>query len=1210
MSTAALGSVAHPMTLPLAACTDPTQVGGKAINLARLANAGFNVPDGFVVTTAGFCACREAGRVSEALAAEIAERYRAIGSPPVAVRSSATAEDLADASMAGQYETYLNVRGEQQVIDAVQRCWASLDTERTRSYLAEHEIPLEHVAMAVVVQKLIAADTAGVLFTVNPRSGDEQQMLIEANWGLGDTVVSGEAQPDTLALARADGQVVESNIADKRLMLRPGAQANESVPEADRQRPCLNSHDVHALWRLGMEIHDHFGRPQDVEWAIADGQVYLLQSRAITTLGEIAALRRVEQDARDHVRRALAEGRGPWVPHNLAETLPAPTPLTWSLMRRFLRGSGGLGAMYREVGFEPGPSVSDEPFVDLIGGRICMDLSRAPEMFFADFPFEYDPDMLREDPDAGQSPPTVPSGGVRQRMRIGRKLAAVHQRVDRLAEQFDQRLESELIPQFMQWVGDERHVELASLSNDDLLAVLDAREQKVMGEFAPMSLLPTLIIAQLLADLKTLLRENLFERDADDLAQRLGAGGPPDLTVKANHGLYQVARGQITLDQWLEDNGHRAPEEFDLATPRWRERPDDALQLARSLREGADPLEKHKALAARTAELGREIRVELPAHAHGAFDRLTDLVHRYMRFREDAKHYLMHGYELLRQTALEAGRRLGIGEDVFYLTTDELRAALEHGYASIDRIRRRKAEHAAVRKLHLPHLIDATTVDLIGQAPPAEGGDRLDAFSLSAGVGAGPARLVDRPEAGRDLGTGYVLVCHSTDPSWTPLFVNAAGLVLESGGSLSHGAVVAREMGIPAVVLPNARHRLAEGQTVTVDGNHGAVMHGEMTAQAAEPEDIPDAEDTRISAHRMPPPVGRVERIGARVRNLALAVWAVYFLMVFLPFISPAVLYRPTMQLFDAVLWPLIPLFGPVGAVAAISVGLAVAIMLMQRLMTDHRRLVTAKRRADALKKDAKRYPPDSPRHNALLAATGGVQGRMIAAAFLPLAIVLGPLVMILMWMPVRVAPGVMNHPPGTAINVKATVDSGFLQPVSIELADGLSLVGSDATQKLQPIRQILADYKSELEDEKAQLAAGSKAQLLAYDTALAREIQSLEAFLGDIPDQTLTWTVATPEDQPGVYPVAIEAPNHAPMQMHIVVGKDLPPDPGMAGALGRPDGVSSTTVAYPGRQPYELVFFEPFALAGWHWDIGWLGVYIITYVPAMFAAKWALRIP
>jgi pyruvate,water dikinase len=1205
-----LHAAALPLTLPLPACIDPTQVGGKAINLARLINAGFNVPDGFVVTTAGFRACREVGRVSDDLAAQIAERYQAMGAPPVAVRSSATAEDLAEASMAGQYETYLNVEGEQGVVEAVQQCWASLDTDRTRSYLAEHGIALEQVTMAVVVQRQVPADAAGVLFTANPRTGDEQQMLIEANWGLGDTVVSGVAQPDTLTIDWEDGQVVESHIADKRVMLRPGGASAESVTDDDRDRPCLSSPDVDALWRLGQRIHEHFGRAQDVEWAKVGEELFVLQSRAITTLEEMAALRRVEAEARRQAREALEEGRGPWVPHNLAETLPAPTPLTWSIMKRFL-GSGGLGTMYREAGFEPGPAVSDEPFVDLIGGRISMDLSRAAEMFFADFPFEYDPDQLREDPDAGQSPPTIPTGGVRQRLRIGRKLAAVRKTVDRLADQFDQRLESELIPQFMQWVEAEREADLTALDAEQLMATLRAREEKVMSRFAPMSLLPTLIIAQVMAELNALLRENLFEQDTKGLAQRLAAGGQPDLTVQANHGLYQVAQEQMTLDRWLAEHGHRAPEEFDLATPRWRERPEDARRLAEALREGADPLEKHHELATRTEELVAETRASLPGHAQKTFDRHIALLHRYMRFREDAKHYLMHGYELLRQTTLEAGRRLAIGEDVFYLTDEELASALEQGYVSLDRINRRKAEHRAARNLVMPHLIDEHTVDQIGRAAPVLGGDRLDAFSLSAGVGCGPVRIVDRPEEGRDLGTGYVLVCRSTDPSWTPLFVNAAGLVLESGGSLSHGAVVAREMGVPAVVLPNARTRLTDGQTVTVDGNHGAVIPGEAAADQAEREGVASPEDTRIAEDRLPPPPGRIERIGARVRNVALVLWAVYFVLAFLPYISPLWVYRPTMQVLDALLWPLVPAFGPVGAVAVISVGLAIGIMVLQRLATDHRRLVAAKRRANALKREAKRFPPDSPRHAALLAGTGGVQGRMIAAAFLPLAILLGPLIMILLWLPVRVAPGMFNPEPGATINVQAAVDSDYDQPVAIELGEGLSLPGGQqVTQRTQPIRQVLTEYQSRLQQERAQLAAPTIAEQLALDAALVRELRSLDDFLKNIPDQTLSWAVATPEGEPGIYPVSIQTPDHPPMAMHIVVGEDLPPDPGMAGAIGRPGGVATTTVVYPGRQPYELIFFQPFAFAGWGWDIGWLGVYIITYVPAMFAAKWALRVP
>lgn len=329
------------MVQDLADCRDKLLVGGKAINLGNLMRAGFAVPGGFVVTTAAYRVAR--GRsMNVTLEEEIRIAYQRMGGGMVAVRSSATAEDLSDASMAGQYETFLNIEGEQALLDAIRACWASLDSPRTRTYLAEHGIELAAVAMAVVVQRLVAAEVAGVMFCANPRTGSRREMLIEASWGLGEAVVSGRVQPDVLHVDRQTGRVVEAVIADKQLCIRPGSHEEQPVPDDQRRVACLKSADVAKLWELGRHAQDHFGSPQDIEWAIQDGQPYLLQSRPITTLAAAEACEQLLQSTRQRLRGLLDEGRGPWVLHNIGETVPHPTPLTWSVIKRFMSGSGGL----------------------------------------------------------------------------------------------------------------------------------------------------------------------------------------------------------------------------------------------------------------------------------------------------------------------------------------------------------------------------------------------------------------------------------------------------------------------------------------------------------------------------------------------------------------------------------------------------------------------------------------------------------------------------------------------------------------------------------------------------------------------------------------------------------------------------------------------------------------------------------------------------
>ncbi len=208
----------------------------------------------------------------------------------------------------------------------------------------------------------------------------------------------------------------------------------------------MTGRDVDRLWQLGRRVAEHFAAPQDIEWAICGGEIYVLQSRPITTLRETEAADAILRDARRHLGDEAAAGRGPWVLHNLAETLPHPTPLAWSVVGRFMSGSGGFGTLYRQAGFEPSPAVARRGFLRRIAGRVYMDASLAPEMFFADFPFAYDVDELKRSPDAAQSPPTRRGARAAARWRAGRRLAAAGAKLGRLAVDFDRRLRDGVFP--------------------------------------------------------------------------------------------------------------------------------------------------------------------------------------------------------------------------------------------------------------------------------------------------------------------------------------------------------------------------------------------------------------------------------------------------------------------------------------------------------------------------------------------------------------------------------------------------------------------------------------------------------------------------------------------------------------------------------------------------------------------------------------------
>ncbi|MDL5045321.1 PEP/pyruvate-binding domain-containing protein [Oscillatoria amoena NRMC-F 0135] len=1186
----------HPQNLhdtnwivPLGECRNAARVGGKAVNLGELIRAGFNVPDGFVITTDAYERARSPdGLPSAALVSEIRRAYVGIGAARVAVRSSATAEDLPTASMAGQYETFLDVQDEPGLLARIQDCWNSIHSPRTRAYLDEHGLQPEQVRMAVVVQRLVPATVAGVAFSIDPRSGRQDRIVIEASWGLGESVVSGSVQPDTLVLARDDGRVVEAGIA----------------VNASGGRACLTSPQVHHIWKMVRRIESHFGSPQDIEWAFDGQRLFILQSRAITTpccIDRGALIHDIQLE----LGSMLDRGQGPWVLHNLAETLPHPTPLTWSIMRRFLSGEGGFGNLYRMVGFEPGPRVRDAGIADLIAGRIYMDLSRSPDLFMDGFPFAYDTAKIISDPNAGQAPPTMPTGTFARRLRAQQLLQRVDRRLDELAGTWLTVLESNLVPEFERWVRAQEQIDLAVLSTGSLLALWPQWHDRVMQEFGPQSLLPSMIVGHLQAKLHSLLEEHLWNESTPAAIQHFSAGSSADKTLEANEALYQVGTGELEVSAWLETFGHRAPNELELAAPRWQERPDDVIRLAAQLKSGARPAARHAIQHSASDAARTQLRALLPKRDHRSFDLLVDRLQQYLPYRESGKFHWMRGYALLRKWAVEAGRRLGVGDDVAFLTETELLAAVKLGYAPMTLIEQRRDHHATMTQFPAPTWIDRASMASIGSAtlPPAPA-DAMRGFAISPGRGNGTVCIATAPTDTIHPSQGYVLVCRSTDPSWTPLFVNAAALVFEVGGSLSHGSIVAREMGVPAVVVPNATQLLRSGQQVTVDGDRGLVITDEAVdnAPASAVNDLPMPE---IPPARRPPVVSRLESRRARLRNTCAIGWVVLIVAAFL--LPPAWLYEPAMGVLDATLWPIMRSLGTAWGTAVLAGAIAVGTMVLQRILTDHHRLSAAKRRAQQLQDELKSLDPKSAMARHIRQLTQPVQYRLLGAAMVPLGLLLGPLVLVFLWLPARVDPAVTPPAPGSRIVVKAEVDGDWVTPIRLA-ADSVRLpLGIDATQQVRPIRGALISLRREWST-----AAGDPSLpwhvSAAGDVTREQLIADLDRFLEQpIPTQSIAWPAVLP-DREGVYTISLQTVDHPPIELRVAAGHETLPQPTISQFPTGP--VREVSIVYPGKRPAELIFLAPFAQWGWGFDIGWLGVYLLAYVPLMFLSKLLLRVP
>ena len=821
--------------------SDLPLVGGKGFNLGKLTMAGFLVPPGFCVTTDAYRTALEtintqnsetvqAAALPESLQSEILAAYNHLDTDSVAVRSSATAEDLPDASFAGQQDTFLNVSGESELLEKIQACWASLWSDRAVAYRREHGIKDAQLAMAVVVQAMVDAEVSGVMFTRNPAGGDE--LVIESNWGLGESVVSGEITPDHFVLSRETGNLIWETVVSKRKMITgDGVQA---VPIGQREIPSLQRGRVAELGKLGMQVDAFYDAPQDVEWACANGQFYLLQARPITTLTDAAEIERLRRQEIEVLQKKADEGGTVWSRYNLSEVLPAPLPMTWSIMREFMSGRGGFGLTCRELGFLPSSRFDEKGVLDLICGRLYFNLSREVEFNFHGFLFEHDFQQLKRDPNKAIYPQPTPNIKRSNALFWGKfpyyivKAISAELKHGKIRKDLDRILAEKIFPTFEQYVQTQRQISLEELSDQQVMENFHEWREKTLNEFAKDALKATVFASFAYQQLEVTLQKCFGEEEAKDLARLLITGLEGDLTVDSNLKMWEVAQGELTLEDFLERHGHRSVNEFELAQPRWREDPSYVEQIIASFRTNpnANPM-KHLQAQRTNREKAKGKLARLPVSRAAAFrkriNEVLALTQRYMPFRESAKFYLMLGYELIRKALLELDRRYQLDGGIFYLVPDELDRLIEGEDLQLT-IEERKTTRSRLLEIELPDVIYSDILNRIGEPQAIEAKDEVQGVGVSVGVATGEAYVLQDPVDAQIAGENYILVCPSTDPGWTPLFLHAAALVMEYGGMLSHGAIVAREYGIPAVVnVPAATQRFQSGQRLSVDGGRGIV---------------------------------------------------------------------------------------------------------------------------------------------------------------------------------------------------------------------------------------------------------------------------------------------------------------------------------------------------------------------------------------------------
>jgi rifampicin phosphotransferase len=825
-------------------------LGGKGWNLALLTRAGLPVPAGFCITAAAHREASRAAATSNADAAavrglslagplgnEIVRAYERLGGGVVAVRSSATVEDGAAASFAGLQETLLGVEGQAALVAAVERVWQSIDSERARAYRAHGNVDENQVAMAVVVQRLVDAEVSGVLFTRDPTDSAGQRMLVEAAWGLGEAVVSGLVTPDRYHIDRQTGRVVEQHIAGKALQVT--RQGRAAVAGELQLAACLDAAALVQLAELGRQVEAFYGEPRDLEWAWAGGRLWLLQARPITASG--AAQREQVRCEEIVVLESLADPRGTvWARYNLAEVLPAPTPMTWAIVSRLMAGQGGLGRMFRDLGFDPDPIIDRLGFIDLVCGRPYVNLSREARLHFAGFPYAHKFDELKQHPERALYPQASPDPSqvtFRFFLRLPGylfKMLRASRRIEAASATLAARLRTEVFPRFEAAARSALADDLDQLSGPALIARLDQWRRLTLDEFAKESLKSATLAATALATLQQRLTPTLGADAAATRCRELLTGIEPDPAADVAAALARLSRGELTPAEFLAGFGHRGSQEMELAEPRWSERPN----LLPAAGAGSAPASSRLPAASRAA-----LSAEHPAPAivaGGGTDLLrsaagavqVERLRTYMALREAGKHYLMLGYAVIRQTLVELGRRHKFESGIFYLLPDELpRLAAGEDMAALAAERRRRRQIAL--GLEVPTVLFSDDLAAIGRPAAIDAAADLRGTPVSAGSCEGLALVLESPDLGTTtvraadgsaVGDGFILVCPSTDPAWVPLFLRARGLIMETGGILSHGAIVAREFGLPAVVgVDHATRRIRTGQRVRVDGNTGAV---------------------------------------------------------------------------------------------------------------------------------------------------------------------------------------------------------------------------------------------------------------------------------------------------------------------------------------------------------------------------------------------------
>ncbi|MFI8260954.1 MULTISPECIES: rifamycin-inactivating phosphotransferase [unclassified Streptomyces] len=850
---------------------DETQlavVGGKGAHLGGLSRIeGVRVPGGFCVTTDAFRRImaqapsigdlldelsradpddREAVRTLSArirrsiegtplpgdLASAIAGALGGLGEQAAcAVRSSATAEDLPTASFAGQQDTYLNVVGPAEVLRHVSRCWASLFTERAVTYRRRNGIDHRTVHMAVVVQRMAFPQASGILFTADPVTGNRKVATVDAGFGLGEALVSGLVNPDVFRVR--DGEVVAKAIAAKRravTAVEAGGTREVAIDPQLQEQPALTDAQAVRLVRLGRRIEAHFGRPQDIEWCLVDDDFQIVQSRPITTLFPVPET----DDEENHVYVSVGHGQ------MMTDPMKPLGYSMWQLTAMVAMHEAG-GRLFVDVTRRLASPAGRAGLLDAMGKGDPLIKDALETVLERDGFVPLLPDAAPGGPPAGGAPVPIETDpaivtGLIERSRSS--IAALEREIrtksgpalfDFLREAFEEhrRVLSDplsiqaimagmeatwwLNDKLLEWLGEKNAADTLTLSAPDNIT-------SEMG----LALLDVADVIRPRPEVVAFLQGVEDEDFLEELAKLPGGAAARD-----------------AIEAYLDRYGMRCVGEIDITRPRWRERPSTIVPVildnVRNFEPGAAGRRfeqgRHKARQKEQEVLSR-LR-DLPDGERKADEarRMIDRVRTFIGYREYPKYGIVSRYFIYKRALMEeAGRLVRAGvipekEDVFHLTFQELEDVVRANRVYDPHlVQRRKDAFRAHHALTPPRVLTSDGEALTGayRRDDAPAG-ALIGVPVSAGAVEGRARVIlDMADA--DLEEGDILVTPFTDPSWSPLFVGIAGLVTEVGGLMTHGAVIAREYGLPAVVgVEQATRLIRDGQRIRVHGTDGYV---------------------------------------------------------------------------------------------------------------------------------------------------------------------------------------------------------------------------------------------------------------------------------------------------------------------------------------------------------------------------------------------------